>query len=145
MLNTDTLAGGFILLLSVGAYLGSQNLNELSGLFVWCVTAILFVLGAILFVQGLLHRSGEKPTGDWIPVLQFMAIVAIYLWLITAIGFALASILFFSFTTWFLSRQVQEEQPVLRIIGTGFGVTMLFFITFKFLLSVPLPSGFIWG
>jgi len=59
--------------------------------------------------------------------------------------FLLASILVFSFTSWLRDRQVHAKLRFLRSCGAGIGLTLLFFFAFKYALSVPLPSGVLWG
>lgn len=148
MFNSDLTAASLVLGISALAWTQAIHFSPLGGIFVRFVLGILTLLGLVLLLKGLwFPRMGlwQQPGEDFRLVLSMGGGMAAYLVLIPYLGFLLASILFFSLTSWLLDRHAHAEKRFLHSCSAGIGLTVLFFLAFKYALSVPLPAGVLWG
>ncbi|WP_148254506.1 tripartite tricarboxylate transporter TctB family protein [Aidingimonas lacisalsi] len=144
-LNTDIVAGLVGLAFAAALWLPRADMGRLSIIFPRAVLVILVLLSLILVLKGFI-RPGERRieiTGS--PRRLLVVIIGFFAWwmAIDAIGFLVSTVIAFYALTWYLARvegvvrwqRLARWTPaILLLIGT-------FYLTFKEVLNVRLPTG----
>lgn len=137
----------FFMALAAVMFMGAQQLTVVEsglgpGSWPKVLSAVLFVLGAILFLQSLLERSDAQAAPFDIHSVNFSrvllggAILAGFCLLLQFFGFIIAA----AFMVPAVMRLMGEKRPVI-LIGTTVGVLAAIYLIFVIILHLSLPQG----
>ncbi|GHC34007.1 tripartite tricarboxylate transporter TctB family protein [Aidingimonas halophila] len=146
-LNTDVVAGLVGLAFAALLWLPHGSMGRLSILFPRAVLVILVLLSVVLIIKGFI-RPGERRveiTGS--PRRLMVVAIGFFVWWIAInhIGFLVSTVVAFYALTWYLAsvegpvswhRLLRWSPAILLLVG-------VFYLTFKEVLNIRLPAGFL--
>jgi hypothetical protein len=146
VVNTDLVAGGFLVAIGVVALLAARGATFNVWIFPRVTASVLALIGSGLLVKGLTapdRREVIDRHAAWTTVLPFAVGLILYGVLFSRAGFVPTTIVFYSAATWVLRRQFTfRSAAVSLLIGTAF--TLCLYQLFTRAFYVPLPSGTFW-
>lgn len=130
-----------LIIISVIALWETRGLNEMSAVFPQVIAGIMLFLSAIYLIKSFIVIDDSKVfTGiDKKRVSTMFIGLGIYTFLIWLIGFLLASVIYITFFVWYLQEKETRRLSKAAISSVLFCTG--FFLLFKYVLAVPLPTG----
>lgn len=142
---TNDMYIAFILIIISGVVLWeTSGLNKMSAVFPRTIGYILLVLSIIYMITSIMKPTYEKAFEgiDRKKVAVMSLGILLYAVLIWIFGFLIASLCYIFSFVWYLQGDLSvPKKRLMRAVVASIGVTIVFFIIFKFLLNVPLPLG----
>ncbi|WP_010531645.1 tripartite tricarboxylate transporter TctB family protein [Lentibacillus jeotgali] len=148
--NYNTISA-FILVIVAGiAIWETRDLSEMSYIFPRTIGIILLLLSIAYLINSLIKPKHNKLLEgiDKRKVAVMSAGMISYVILIGLVGFLIASMMFIGFLTWYLQRDNQGKSGRAKIADAAIGsisVSVLFFVLFRYVFLVPLPTGLLFG
>lgn len=136
-----------ILIIVAGIALwGTRGLSEMSYIFPRTIGILLLILSIAYLIVSIVKHEDKKLFEDIdkrkVAVMS-LAMIG-YVIIISLFGFLIASILFIGPLTWYLQKDDQEKSSKAKIFHAGLSsivVSVGFFVLFRYVFLVPLPSG----
>lgn len=144
-LNTDIASGVFGLVFAAVLWFPRADIGRLSIIFPRAVLLILTLISFALIVKGCIKPSGRQIEITGSPQRLITVMIGFFVWwaVVEVLGFLLTTLIAFFALTWYLAR-VETVVTWQRML-TWFPVTLLlvgvFYLTFKEVLNVRLPTG----
>lgn len=144
-LNTDIAAGVVGLAFAAVLWLPRSDMGRLSIIFPRAILVILAVVSVVLIVKGCIKPGGRQIeiTGSLRRLLVVMVSFFVWWFAIGELGFVVSTSVAMFLLTWYLAR---VEGPVswrrlLQWVPIILVLVAAFYLTFKEVLNVRLPSG----
>jgi putative tricarboxylic transport membrane protein len=147
MVKNERRAGLFFILLGVAVIFYSFNALSLGtvkepgpGFFPF-ISGVCVVVFSIVWILGLKKEAAEedKPfweKGQWVRPLYAILITCVYAGVMDRLGYVLSTLLFIIAWQLFIEGGKWKKIVIISIVGT-----IVMYILFQYLLSVPLPEG----
>jgi phosphoglycerol transferase MdoB-like AlkP superfamily enzyme len=124
----------------------TRGLTKVSYAFPRTIAAILLMLSLVYFILSLRRRSNHK---GLFPDIEKKKAVAMgigmigYTVAIGIFGFLISSMIYIGLFTWYLQKDVDKSNKMKVIHATACSIVfgLSFFLLFKYVFLVPLPTG----
>ncbi|MFZ4451256.1 tripartite tricarboxylate transporter TctB family protein [Salibacterium aidingense] len=145
-MTKDTGNAVFFIILALGGLWSARTFNTMSAVFPILILGLL-LLFSIVYLMVSLFKAGqqEEETSKIFSREALMTSLGLlgYILLIWLIGFLLASLLFLGIMTWYLQGgYVSGRKRLVNAAGSSIAVTVVFFLLFRYIFLVQLPTGF---
>ncbi|MBB6453670.1 heme O synthase-like polyprenyltransferase [Salirhabdus euzebyi] len=148
--NHDIVSSIIFIFVAAFALWETRGLSEMSYVFPRTAGIILLVCSIIFFIKSIIKKEDKKAFDDINKrKVMVMSLGMIgYLIVIGLVGFLIASIIYIWAFCFYLQRDEKEKSNKSKMLHAGitaFGVSIFFFVLFKFVFAVPLPPGIFFG
>lgn len=144
-LNTDIAAGTLGLVFAAVLWLPREEIGRLSIIFPRAILVLLCLIAVALIVKGVIRPGGRQVEITGSPRRLFTVIAGFFLWwgLVEVLGFLVTTLIAFFALTWYLARVETRVtwQRLLKWTPVILGLVIVFYLTFKEVLNVRLPTG----
>lgn len=144
--NYNTISSFILIGVAGTAIWQTRGLSEMSYVFPRTIGIILLLLSIVYLIKSFIKPDQRKLFAgiDKRKVAVMSLGMVGYVILIGIFGFLIASILFIGTLTWYLQRDIREKNSKAKIVHasiSAIGVSVFFFVLFRYVFLVPLPSG----
>lgn len=148
--NYNTLSSIILMVVAGIAIWETRGLSEMSYVFPRTIGIILLILSMGYLIKSLIKPAQSKLFEGIDKGKVFVMSLSMigYVVLIILLGFLIASLLFIGSLTWYLQQDNEEKSSQARIVHasiSSIGVSVFFFVLFRYVFLVPLPSGILLG
>ncbi len=144
MINTDIVVGLGSLILAGAAYFATRDLSKLGGIFVDFTLWAILIFSLLELIKGFvkpekvnLFKSREERNN----VFAGLALLGGYLAILPFVGFLPSSLLFYAVMNLYLGEERLSTARICKSVLLSIVVVAVFYVTFKYMLEVPLPKG----
>lgn len=146
-MTKDTGSAAFFIVIALGGLWITRTFNTMSAVFPILILS-LFLIFSIIFLIVSIYKSREQNEKENKIFSKEASITAaallIYIFLIWLIGFLFASLLFLGVMTWYLQdNYTSGKKRLINAAGSSVVVTVVFFLLFRYVFLVQLPTGII--
>ncbi|WP_167751465.1 tripartite tricarboxylate transporter TctB family protein [Lentibacillus salicampi] len=148
--NYNTISSVILIIVAGIAIWETRGLSEMSYVFPRTIEIILLILSIAYCLKSFIRPTTNSLFEgiDKRKVLVMSLAMIGYVILISLLGFLIASIIFLGSLTWYLQRDNHEKSSKTKIVHVSIsavGVSVFFFVLFRYVFLVPLPSGLLLG
>lgn len=142
-INSDSVGGLLVLLLTVAFWLERSYANPLAGYFPDLVLGILTLMSVFLIVRGLLKppEDGAAEFPRFSQLSAAVVLLAIWVFLLSPLGFLAGGVVMFLAISLYLRGRPIEIKGILLDAAISLAAVVLIHAAFTRLLNVPLPPG----
>lgn len=147
-MNSNTYTAILLVAIACIALWQTQDLNSMSAMFPQVIGLILLMLSIIYFIVGIIRPVRENPFAfiEKKRVIPLVLGMVGYLLLIWTVGFLIASFTFVAFFVWFLQGDMENQLGrLMRSFVFAFVIDGFFYVLFRYVFFVPLPTGVLFG
>ncbi len=117
-----------------------------TGFYPRVLAILLAVLSILMVVEAVRKQSNDEKVESWwktgssfVLFLITLALLVLYPFVMKYLGFATASFFFITTLTWLLSEKGHRKPWLIGVVSLG--LTVLIYVVFKMVLSIPFPIG----
>lgn len=142
-INSDSVCGMIVLLLTLAFWIERSYANPLAGYFPDFVLALLVVMSVVLIGRGILMPSegGTARFPQFSRLAIAMMLLAVWVFLLSFLGFLAGGIVMFFVVSQYMRGDPREVKGVLLDAAVSVAVVVVVHVIFTRLLSVSLPPG----
>lgn len=144
MINSDIVVGVGTLILAGIAYFMTRDLSSLGGVFVNFTLWAMVVFAVLELIKGFVKPEKIKffeSREERDNVIVGLVILLVYLGMLPFVGFLPSSLLFFAVMNLYLGHEPLTAKRIAKSTALSLVVVIIFYLTFKGVLEVPLPQG----
>jgi hypothetical protein len=142
-INSDSVCGAIVLLLTLAFWVERSYANPLAGYFPDFVLALLTIMSVVLVGRGILKpsagRAAEFPQFSRLAVA--VALLAIWVFLLSFLGFLAGGVAMFLVVSLYMRGRPVEIKGILMDAVISVAVVVVVHAVFTRLLNVSLPPG----
>ncbi|SFA99339.1 Tripartite tricarboxylate transporter TctB family protein [Lentibacillus halodurans] len=148
--NYNTISSVILIIVACLAIWETKGLSEMSYVFPRTIGLILLILSIAYYIKSMIKSSSSKlfeGINKRKVVIMSLSMIG-YVILISLFGFLMASMLFIGWMTWYLQQHNTDKSNKAKIVHasiSSISISIFFFVLFRYVFVVPLPSGLLFG
>lgn len=142
-LNSDSVCGAIVLLLTLAFWIERSYANPLAGYFPDFVLALLAIMSVVLIARGILKppEDGTAEFPRFSRLAVAVALLAVWVALLSFLGFLAGGVVMFLAVSLYMRGRPLEVKGILMDAAVSVALVVVVHAVFTRILNVPLPPG----